>query len=113
MGQTQQIRSVGLRSTWTRSSRGRSRADLPVERPGKRETQTIPIVMATSNDPVATGWWRASRAPAGMLQGSALLSGDQWKAAGAAEGSRPRAFPRGVSLESRRPRGAVLDYREN
>ncbi len=45
----------------------------------KRETRTIPIVMAPSSDPA------------------------QWEAAGAAEGSRPRALPRGVPLEPRRP----------
>jgi ABC-type uncharacterized transport system substrate-binding protein len=37
----------------------------------KRETQTIPIVMALSNDPVGTGFV-ASRAPAEMLRGSVV-----------------------------------------
>ena len=38
----------------------------------KRETQTIPIVMVNSSDPVGRGSWRASRAPAAMSQGSAI-----------------------------------------
>jgi hypothetical protein len=37
--------------------------------------------------------------------------GTRREAAGAAEGSRPRAHPRGVPLESRRS-GAILDYKE-
>ncbi|HEY2917677.1 MAG TPA: ABC transporter substrate binding protein [Candidatus Binatia bacterium] len=65
----------------------------------KRETQTIPIVMANSTDPVGTGFV-ASLARPGAQQ---YLSGAQWEAAGAAQGSRPQALPRGVSLESRYP----------
>ena len=38
----------------------------------KRETRTIPIVMAVSIDPVGPGSWRASRAPAEMSPGSAI-----------------------------------------
>ena len=68
----------------------------------KRETQTIPIVMATSNDPVATGLVASLARPGGNVTGLSIVSPElSGKRLRAAEGSRPRAFPRGISLESR------------
>ena len=69
----------------------------------KRETQTIPIVMGNSSDPVGTGFVASLAHPGGNITGLSSISGAQWKAAGAAEGSRPGTLPRSVSLESRRP----------
>jgi len=74
----------------------------------KRETQTIPIVMAVSSDPAGTGFVASLARPGGKChRAQRYVSGAEREAAGAAEGSRPRTLPRGVSLESRRPERRV------
>ena len=78
----------------------------------KRETQTIPIVMATSNDPVGTGLVASLARPGGNVTGLSLISPEL-------SGKRLellREVVPGVSrvafLWNPDVRGAVLDYRE-
>jgi putative ABC transport system substrate-binding protein len=78
----------------------------------KRETQTIPIVMATSNDPVATGLVASLARPGGNVTGLSLISPEL-------SGKRLellREIVPGISrvafLWNPDIRGAVLDYRE-
>jgi putative ABC transport system substrate-binding protein len=69
----------------------------------KQQTQTIPIVMATSTDPSGQALSRASGAPGGNIPASPASRRAQRQAAGTAEGSRPWALPSGDHVESRRP----------
>jgi putative ABC transport system substrate-binding protein len=78
----------------------------------KRETKTIPIVMATSNDPVATGLVASLARPGGNVTGLSLISPEL-------SGKRLELLREVVPGLSRvaflwNPdvRGAVLDYRE-
>jgi putative tryptophan/tyrosine transport system substrate-binding protein len=78
----------------------------------KRETQTIPIVMASSNDPVATGLVTSLARPGGNVTGLSLISPEL-------SGKRLEVLREAVPGLSRvaflwNPdvRGAVLDYRE-
>jgi putative tryptophan/tyrosine transport system substrate-binding protein len=78
----------------------------------KRETQTIPIVMATSNDPVATGLVASLARPGGNVTGLSIISPEL-------SGKRLELLREVVPGLSRvaflwNPdvRGAVLDYRE-
>ena len=78
----------------------------------KRETQTIPIVMATSNEPVGTGLVASLAHPGGNVTGLSILSAEL-------SGKRLELLREVVPGLSRvaflwNPdvRGAVLDYRE-
>ena len=78
----------------------------------KRETQTIPIVMASSSDPVATGWVASLARPGGNVTGLSIISPEL-------SGKRLELLREVVPGLSRvaflwNPdvRGAVLDYRE-
>jgi putative tryptophan/tyrosine transport system substrate-binding protein len=78
----------------------------------KRETQTIPIVMAASNDPVATGLVASLARPGGNVTGLSIISPEL-------SGKRLELLREVVPGLSRvavlwNPdvRGAVLDYRE-
>ena len=78
----------------------------------KRETQTIPIIMASSNDPVATGLVASLARPGGNVTGLSLISPEL-------SGKRLELLREVVPGLSRvaflwNPdvRGAVLDYRE-
>jgi ABC-type uncharacterized transport system substrate-binding protein len=78
----------------------------------KRETQTIPIVMATSNDPVATGLVASLARPGGNVTGLSLISPEL----GGKRLELLREVVPGLSrvafLWNPDVRGAVLDYRE-
>jgi len=78
----------------------------------KRETQTIPIVMANSSDPVGTGFVASLARPGGNVTGLSNISPDL-------SGKRLELLMEAVPKLSRvaflwNPdvRGAVLDYRE-
>jgi ABC-type uncharacterized transport system substrate-binding protein len=78
----------------------------------KRETQTIPIVMATSNDPIATGLVASLARPGGNVTGLSLISPQL-------SGKRLEllrevipGLSRVAFLWNPDVRGAVLDYRE-
>ena len=78
----------------------------------KRETQTIPIIMASSNDPVATGLVASLARPGGNVTGLSIISPEL-------SGKRLELLREVVPGLSRvaflwNPdvRGAVLDYRE-
>jgi putative tryptophan/tyrosine transport system substrate-binding protein len=78
----------------------------------KRETQTIPIVMATSSDPVGTGLVASLARPGGNVTGLSIISSEL-------SGKRLELLREVVPGLSRvaflwNPdvRGAVLDYRE-
>jgi putative ABC transport system substrate-binding protein len=71
----------------------------------KRQTQTIPIVMTASTDPVGTGFVSSLARPGGNVTGfSSIFPEAQRQEAGTPEGGRPRTLPSGDYVESRRPR---------
>src|SRR5262249_45689073 len=78
----------------------------------KRETQTIPIVMAFSIDPVGTGFVSSLARPGGNITGlSNVSSGMSGKRLALLREAGPRLSPRAFFLEPP-PRRAGFEYRE-
>src|SRR5262245_5511370 len=78
----------------------------------KREAQTIPIVMATSNDPVGTGFVASLAHPGGNVTGLSSMSSDlTGKRLELLRGVVP-GFSRVAFIWNPDVRGNVLDYKE-
>ena len=64
----------------------------------KKTTNTIPIVMTTSTDPVGSGLIASFARPGGNVTGlNVRYRGNRWKTFGATEGDRPETQSRGHS----------------
>jgi putative tryptophan/tyrosine transport system substrate-binding protein len=78
----------------------------------KRETQTIPIVMTTSNDPVGTGFVASLARPGGNITGLSAISPElSGKRLGLLRDAVP-GLSRVAFLWNPDVRGNVLDYKE-
>jgi putative tryptophan/tyrosine transport system substrate-binding protein len=79
---------------------------LPQIRAAKRATKTIPIVMVTTVDPVATGLIESLARPGGNITGLTRLTRDlSGKRLELLKEAVPRIFPRRGSWEHKRPGG--------
>ena len=85
---------------------------LPAIHAAKEATKTIPIVMVTTQDPVAVGLVDSLARPGGNITGLTTLSRElSWETAGIAYGMVPRISRVGVLWDANAP-GPAISFKE-